>query len=144
MREITTEFTKILKEESSREPNFLEKSKQGTNQSLGTGGDPLGGVPGGAGPCISVAIGGNVCATGAGGVADAAVGTCVADTTSGVVADALFVIACAAPLRTAEGNEVASGDTTTLEGPGVAGAAARESAGDTGFIDTGTCRPGVL
>ena len=112
--------------------------------------DPLGGVPGGGSPSISVAIEGSACTTGAGEVADAAVDTagnaCAADTTSGVVADALFDIVSAAPLRTAGGNEVAivSGEVTTLDEPVVADTAARESAGDTGFIDTGACRPGVL
>ena len=109
--------------------------------------DPLGGVPGGGSPSISVAIeGSTTCAPGAGGVADAAVGVCAANTTSGVVAEALFVIICAAPLRTAVGNEVAiaSGDVTTLEEPVVAGPAARVAAGRTGFIDTGAFRPGVL
>ncbi len=56
----------------------------------------VGGVPGGAGPCSSVAIEGNTCTPGTGGVADATVDAAsdiaAAEATSGVVAEALFGI----------------------------------------------------
>ncbi len=85
----------IVESGNNQKTKFLRKSNKGEAQSLERD-DPAGGIPGGASPCISVAIEGSTCAPGTGGVADATVDTAVddraAEATSGVVAEALFVI----------------------------------------------------
>ena len=86
----------IVESGNNQKTKFSRKSNKGEAQSLDAAEGAVGGVPGGASPCISVAIEGSTCAPGTGGVADATVDTavddCAAEATSGVVAETLFVI----------------------------------------------------